>query len=97
MLKSNITILTVPEAADYLRVSRSTIWRWCRDGTLSSAFKVGRNWRIHRTEVEEIIGQGPLKSDSEKKLNYVPNSEHNLETHDSGIQQNSQVKFAKLG
>ena len=49
-------IMTVPEAADCLRVSRSTIWRWCRDGTLSSAFKIGRNWRIHRSEVEQIIG-----------------------------------------
>jgi excisionase family DNA binding protein len=52
------TLLTVPEAAEHLRVSRSTIWRWCRDGTLSSAFKIGRNWRIHRSEVEGIIGQG---------------------------------------
>lgn len=49
-------LLTVQEAAEHLRVSRSTIWRWCRDGTLSSAFKIGRNWRIHRSEVEEILG-----------------------------------------
>ena len=54
----NIDILTVQEAADYLRVSRSTIWRWCRDGTLSSAFKIGRTWRIHKSEVEGIIRQG---------------------------------------
>jgi excisionase family DNA binding protein len=50
-------LLTVQEAADNLRVSRSTIWRWCRDGTLSSAFKVGRNWRIRQSEVEKIMGQ----------------------------------------
>lgn len=49
--------MTVQEAAANLRVSRSTIWRWCKDGTFSSAFKVGRNWRVHRSEVEEIIGQ----------------------------------------
>lgn len=50
-------ILTVQEAAAYLRVSRSTVWRWCKEGALTSAFKVGRNWRIHRAEVEKIIGQ----------------------------------------
>ena len=53
----NKKLLTVQEAAADLRVSRSTIWRWCRDGTLSSAFKIGRNWRIHRSEVERIMGQ----------------------------------------
>lgn len=50
-------LLTVQEAAASLRVSRSTVWRWCRDGTLSSAFKIGRNWRIHRSELERILGQ----------------------------------------
>jgi excisionase family DNA binding protein len=50
-------LITVQEAADNLRVSRSTIWRWCRDGTFSSAFKIGRNWRIYQSEVEEIIGE----------------------------------------
>ena len=51
-------IITVQEAAERLRVSRSTIWRWCRNGTLSSAFKIGRTWRIYQAEVEGIIGQG---------------------------------------
>lgn len=49
-------ILTVGEAAGILRVSRSTVWRWCQNGTLRTAFKVGRNWRLRRAEVEEIMG-----------------------------------------
>lgn len=57
-------VLTVQEAARVLRVSRSTIWRWCKDGTLTSAFKIGRNWRIHRTEVEKIIGNPELLESS---------------------------------
>ncbi len=48
-------ILTVPEVAKYLRVSRTTVWRWCNEGKLQ-AFKVGRGWRIHRAEVERIVG-----------------------------------------
>jgi len=51
-------ILTVREVAAYLKLSRTTIWRWCHDGRLR-AFKVGRGWRIHRSEVERIVGQNP--------------------------------------
>ena len=46
-------ILTVPEIAQYLKVSRTTVWRWCNEGKLP-AFKVGRGWRIHRSEIEKI-------------------------------------------
>ena len=48
-------ILTVPEVAQYLRVSRTTVWRWCNEGKIP-AFKVGRDWRIHRTELEKVVG-----------------------------------------
>ena len=46
-------ILTVREVAEYLKLSRTTIWRWCNEGRLQ-AFKVGRSWRIHRSELERI-------------------------------------------
>jgi len=49
-------ILTVREVAEYLKLGRTTIWRWCNEGKLQ-AFKVGRGWRIHRSEVEKIVGQ----------------------------------------
>jgi excisionase family DNA binding protein len=48
-------ILTVQEVADYLKVSRSTVWRWCNEGKLL-AFKAGRGWRVHRLEVEKMVG-----------------------------------------
>jgi excisionase family DNA binding protein len=51
-------ILTVQEVADYLKVSRTTVWRWCNEGKLS-AFKVGRGWRIHRLELEKMVGYHP--------------------------------------
>ncbi len=38
-------LLTVQEAADYLRVSRATIWRWCRTKKVR-AIRIGREWRI---------------------------------------------------
>ncbi len=49
-------ILTVREVAEYLKLSRTTIWRWCNEGKLR-AFKVGRGWRIHRSEIEKITGR----------------------------------------
>jgi excisionase family DNA binding protein len=48
-------ILTVREVAAYLKLSRTTIWRWCNEGKLQ-AFKAGRSWRIHRSEIEKITG-----------------------------------------
>ncbi len=49
-------ILTVEEMAQYLKVSRSTVWRWCNEGKVP-AFKVGRGWRVHRAQLEQIMGQ----------------------------------------
>ncbi len=49
-------ILTVQEVANYLKVSRSTVWRWCSQGKLS-AFKLGRGWRLRWSEVERLISQ----------------------------------------
>ena len=47
-------ILTVQKVASYLRLSRTTVWRWCNDGKLP-AFKVGRGWRIPRSEVQKML------------------------------------------
>jgi len=47
-------ILTAQEVADYLRVSRATVWRWCNEGELK-AFKAGRGWRIRRSELERFV------------------------------------------
>jgi excisionase family DNA binding protein len=49
-------ILTVQEVARYLKVSRSTVWRWCNQGRLL-AFKAGHGWRVHRAEVDKMMGR----------------------------------------
>jgi excisionase family DNA binding protein len=60
-------LLTVEEVAASLRVSRSTIWRWCQDGMFPTAFKIGRNWRIPRAELEAIMGSAlPGKTPAEE-------------------------------
>ncbi len=47
-------LLTVQEVADFLRVGRVTVWRWCKDGTIP-ACRVGRNWRIPRNDFLELL------------------------------------------
>jgi len=49
-------ILTVREVAEYLKLSRTTVWRWVKEGKLQ-AFKLGRSWRVRRSELERITGQ----------------------------------------
>lgn len=46
-------LLTVKEVADYFRVSRVTMWRWCQQG-LVPAFQIGRIWRIRRADLLAI-------------------------------------------
>jgi len=58
-------ILTVREVAEYLKLSRTTIWRWCNEGRLQ-AFKVGRGWRIHQSELERITRNSELKDEKEE-------------------------------
>ena len=49
-------VLTVQEVATYLKVSRSTVWRWCKNGKLP-AFRIGREWRIHREALDKLTGR----------------------------------------
>ena len=51
-------LLTVGEAADFLRVSRVTIWRWCQQGIIPAS-QIGRNWRIHRDALLLLLEQRP--------------------------------------
>jgi len=62
-------ILTVREVAEYFKLSRTTVWRWCNEGKLP-AFKVGRGWRIHRLDVEKITGRhsGATGKTEDKKV-----------------------------
>jgi excisionase family DNA binding protein len=54
-------ILTVTEVASYLRVSRVTVWRWCQQGIIP-AVQLGRNWRIRRDEVLNLLETSPPPS-----------------------------------
>lgn len=54
-------LLTVKEVAVYLRVGRVTVWRWCQQGTIP-ATQVGRNWRIRRDDLLNLLEKSPQLS-----------------------------------
>jgi excisionase family DNA binding protein len=47
-------LLTTQEAAEYLRISRATILRWCKAGQLP-AVRIGRQWRIDTDQLERLL------------------------------------------
>jgi excisionase family DNA binding protein len=50
-------LLTVEEAAAYLRVSRATVWRWCKSRKVP-AVKIGREWRIMKQTLIDLLARG---------------------------------------
>lgn len=50
-------LLTVSEAAAYLRVSRATLWRWCQEGRVP-ALKIGHEWRINGPALRRQVAAG---------------------------------------
>jgi excisionase family DNA binding protein len=56
-LKMDKEILDVDGAADVLGVSKTTIYKLARDGTIP-ATRVGREWRFSRTNIIDWIKNG---------------------------------------
>ena len=49
-----IELLGAEEVAGLLGVKESTVWRWCREGTLPG-LKVGKRWRVRREAMEDFL------------------------------------------
>jgi excisionase family DNA binding protein len=50
----SVSLLTVAEVANMMRVSNMTIYRLIKSGQLS-AIRVGKNYRIRRTDVDRYL------------------------------------------
>jgi len=55
--------LTVIEAAEYLRMGKSTVYRLLSQGKIP-AHKVGQQWRFDATQLDEWLRSGKLSSSS---------------------------------
>ncbi len=49
-------VMTIQEVADYLKVTRQTVYKLLNNGDLK-AFKIGRSTRILRSELKRFIQQ----------------------------------------
>lgn len=47
-------VMTIPEVADHLKVTRQTVHKLMKDGKIK-IFKIGRSTRILRSEIERFI------------------------------------------
>jgi excisionase family DNA binding protein len=57
-LPSGKTLYTLAEAADLLRINRTTLWRYIRAGRLPTIKPDGRRL-VHRDDLEAFLRQGP--------------------------------------
>ena len=51
-------IMTIEALAEYLKISRSTLYKLVQDGRLPGQ-KVGKRWRFHREAIDEWLKQQP--------------------------------------
>jgi excisionase family DNA binding protein len=56
MLRVDERYLTLPELAERLQVSRRTVYRWIKDGSLS-AYQFGREYRITESDLKDFLGR----------------------------------------
>ena len=55
MNTNEVPILTVDEAAEYLRIPKSSLYKLAKEGKIPCQ-KVGRSWRFHRQVIDNWLG-----------------------------------------
>ncbi len=52
-----VPVLTVDEAAEYLRIPKSSLYKLAQEGKVPCQ-KVGRHWRFHRESIDLWLARG---------------------------------------
>lgn len=65
MANKSPEILTITEAAQYLRISLSSLYKLAQDGKIP-AQKVGKHWRFHKQTLTDWIAAGNLNFQEHK-------------------------------
>jgi len=65
MAKVTKDILTIEELSEYLRISKSTLYKLVREGKIPSQ-KVGRHWRFSKVAIEKWMENTSTPSDESK-------------------------------
>ena len=56
MAEPQDTVLTIDQLADYLKLSKSTLYHLARRGEMAGQ-KIGRHWRFHKAAIDNWLGQ----------------------------------------
>lgn len=57
MAKTRDAVLTIDELAEYLKLSKSTLYHFARNGKVPGV-KVGRHWRFNKAAVDAWMRKG---------------------------------------
>jgi excisionase family DNA binding protein len=57
MAKTQDVVLTIDELAEYLKLSKSTLYHFARRGVVPG-HKIGRHWRFHRQAIDAWMKAG---------------------------------------
>jgi excisionase family DNA binding protein len=50
------TVFTIDELAEYLKISKSTLYKLAQMGTVPGQ-KVGKHWRFHKDAIDHWLGK----------------------------------------
>ena len=51
-------VMSIGELAEYLKISRSTLYKLVQEGRLPGQ-KIGKRWRFHKDAINEWLNQHP--------------------------------------
>ena len=71
-------VMTLEEAAGFLRVSETTVYQLLREGQLK-ARKVGREWRFLKSELVAYLKAGAHLNDARVMLDEINGGEYRVE------------------
>ena len=58
-------IMTMDELADYLKISKSTLYKLAVENKIPGT-KIGKRWRFHKDAIDDWVKQGPEQSGNRK-------------------------------
>ena len=60
MAEPSDNIMTIDALAEYMKISKSTLYKLVQEGKLPGQ-KVGKRWRFHKEGIDEWLKQHPEK------------------------------------
>ena len=61
-------VLTIQQAADYLQISQSTLYKVAQQGKIPCK-KIGKRWRFHRSALAKWMEEMPVQSNTGSDVN----------------------------